>query len=195
MYLWPRNNVFEPNFLTPREINDELAAMVATAHSLDGDNFDAGELTKARMEQSVCGGVYRVGVDGTTDDITILGSNANNNVIHIPLSGGANWIDTFDTADGVIEITLSLTVGDSNPGTGTEGLAMWVGVLIDGVMAAQSPTDNGGGDLQAMTAIGTFPVGAGTHVVEAVFGAPVHLGAGRVVRFHDRILSIIEGAR
>ena len=195
MYAWPRHNVFEANFLTPREINDELAAMVATIHSLDGDNFEADELTKARMEQSVCGGVYRVGVDGTTDDITILGSNANNNVIHVPLSGGANWIDTIETADGVLDITLSLTVGDSNPGTGTQGLAMWVGVLIDGVMAAQSPTDNGGGDLQSMAAIGTFPVGAGTHTVEVVFGAPVHLGAARVVRFYDRILSIIEGAR
>lgn len=195
MLIWPRHKVFEPKFLTPREINDELASMIATAHSLDGDNFGSEELSKASMEQSVCGGVYREGVDGTTDSVTILPSNASNNMLHIPLAGGADWRDTFVTADGVIEITLSLAVGDAALGSGAEGLAMWIGVLIDGVMAAQSPTDNGGGDLQPMTAIGTYPVGAGTHTVEAVFGYPLHLGASRVVVFYDRILSIIEGAR
>ncbi len=180
-------------YITPHEVNAELAELAGTVNSLDLYNFAAANLTAEKLDLGATGNIHIDAFDTTnttaTTDDTIVRA--------IPDDGDADWAVNFDSGDCVLHISSSGWV-QSVSGLGTLFIA--VGVRVDGEILVMQPLQGSNtfvqGNVWAFEA--DIAVGAGTHVVEMIYHgvlASGFLSLSEEYDWGDRTLVIREVAR
>ncbi len=112
-------------YITPNEINDELRELVGAAHSLDRDNFLPNDLTPAKVALGTFGKILISESEQRIDIIHGGTSGSDTSQIHpIPfdLDGGRiiPWLETMDTGDCELEISLGVGWTDPVPANDTK---------------------------------------------------------------------------
>lgn len=183
-------------FITPNEINDEIREIVGTLHSIDRDNIPANVITPAKCALGAWGNLLL----STTEQVIAIVHPQSGHVgriygIPFDVSGGVTipWIKQFPTGDAELEIGLSVGFTDD-----VDELPwfLWAGVRVDGLLAGRSPMQTEGTYRDHVYLSFSTPVGAGTHVIEPVYGISTQLRTvGGTLSFTDRQLSVLEKAR
>lgn len=134
--------VNDQDALTPHALNAEIAELVAVVHGIDRDNIALAGIFPVRVALDAWGGI-KTGIRTTERTITLAARDANQQVFDIPDNSGDPWFQAITTGDGVLEIELSLEVR-VEPGASNIVPDMWIGVVVDGLLAGKSPWMNAG---------------------------------------------------
>jgi hypothetical protein len=187
---------FPGQYAATTEINAELADVVAAMHRLDRDNL--GEpLTHGKVELGAFG---KLKLSQSEQLITVLHPPNNlddesTDMYPLPfdLSAGEPiyWVVDFESGD--CELEISLGVGWVDDFDELEHW-LWIGVRVDGVLVARSPTQAEFTFGSAAQVTVNHPVSAGVHIIEPVYGR-AYDASERWVSFTDRTLSVLEIAR
>lgn len=176
-------------YLTPHEINAEVAEIASVVNSLDLYNFEAGEISHAKLEAGACGDLH---VDRLTSSNSQDSTN-DRTVRGVPDEDDDPWVVEFASGDGYLRVTCGGWVSAS-----TVGLAIWVGIRVDGELVASQALTSGLADA-AWHIEGDIAVGAETHLIEVVWQG--YQADGFLIAYtntytwKDRHLTIREFAR
>lgn len=190
MKSYPIDADHTSDYIVPFAANNEFAEMFGVIHSLDLYNFVAASLTVSKLDQGATGDIRITGSE-TPRAVVVSDAQLNSDVYAIPNDGGGNWVERITTGDGILQVTIQ---GWASNLFG--GAPLWMGVRVDGVLAAQSGTASSGlGIASAWFAQAEVPVGAGEHIVEAVFGFYSIGGGVTTITWQDRTMIMRELAR
>lgn len=193
MRMFPSDSQANGDVVTPFALNNELREMFSCIHSHDWYNFIASSLPATKLEDGAAGDVRVVGYDGSASAKTVDTAANSNDVYPMVDAADVDWVEEFTSADSVLLIVLSCTLFDSNP---TTFLPVWIGVRVDGVLAARSGTEHSQNGLIEATLMCScmIPVGAGVHLIEPVWGVNTNLAAwtSKDIELEGRLLSIRE---
>lgn len=188
----------EPGELvTPNEINDELRDIVGAMHSLDRDNLPANLLTNARTALGAWGNILISRSEQAVDVEFPPGpSDLDSCEIHVipfDLDGDivVPWIEEFATGDCDLELSLGAQFSDIVDELTSR---IWIGIRLDGVLVVRSPTQPDFTSAEHGYCTITVPVGAGTHILEAVYGRPFATTT-RSLKWENRCMAAREIAR
>jgi hypothetical protein len=151
--------------ITPEEFDLELGEIARGVHLVDRDNFAAALLTAPKVKADAWGKILK-GTRSTTrsTDHTVAGTNQD--WFHVPDDAGDPWRAEFQTGDGVLRFTYSQEFEEQS---GAIAINVWVGVRVDGELVARSPLVRNV-LLSGLQVDAAVPVGAGNHIIEAVYG-------------------------
>lgn len=177
-------------YITPHEIMAELAELAATMNALDRDNLESEGLDETHAEE----GAWNVVQTDPIEDVQVTSheSGQEGSVYPIPDASGAPWVLEHPSTDTTLEVSLSVTAQLE------AGVQVWVGVRVNGRLF-RSPWSRS----VAATAYESWllrassPVGAGTAIIEAVYGTRSTTDATPpwAVTWQDRRLTIRELVR
>lgn len=192
MRAYPVDTPATGEFITPNEINAELAELVAAMDALDADNFSANAITRGKLADGCFGNLL---IDRIETVRQIQHEAVDNTVVQYPMpnADGDPWIRNYSTGDCVLQCTLFAYFADQ---TTFEQLYLWIGLLLDGALVLQSPLEQNSLYRDCSLVEGNIPVGAGTHTLAVVYGMhSAALGSPRTIDWLDRMLSAREAAR
>jgi hypothetical protein len=166
MWSFTRARPGSANIITPHELTEELAESIAVMHALDGDNVPNNELAAAKAALGAWNTIeYST---RSTNRTKTLGSTHGTGIAYqMPDSAGNPWFLSIETGDGYLEAIVSTWVEEiSGP---PNLIRPWFGLRVDGRLVARQPIRVA--CLQAVCEVdAAVAVGAGTHIVEAVWG-------------------------
>ena len=192
--MQPRERVVvQPGwYLTPHELNAEVREVVQASHALAEDNFGEGVLSAAPVVVNAFGGMWEF-ERTTSQNSTIPAADQYGEYQPIPNSSGTAWVESVTTGDCLLEGVFGVTMR-STGGTPVASI-VWVGVVLDGVLVAQSPM----GDYTSLqdSADVEFAegVGAGAHRLELVFGYHASPTTAQTIEWNEGNLVVREVAR
>jgi hypothetical protein len=184
----------DPNpgqIITPHEPTQEFREFVGALHAVAEDNLDDLALTAAKFALNAFGRVFSASNRSTARTTTIGTTNEYGDFYPIPDDAGDPWFVTRTTGDGLLEGSLGVTFISTVPA----GLRVWIGVLIDGKLEAQSPILNGLSFEDSLHVEFGIPVGSGPHRIDAVFGYHDHPVANQVIQWNEGNMLHREVAR
>jgi hypothetical protein len=170
-----QTNPLPGQYITPHEATDEFREFVRALNNIAEDNFDDEVLLAAKFALDAWGRLFDEETRTTAQNTVIEIANDSGTVYPIPNDAGDPWVLEKTTGDCILEGSFGQTF-ENSLGAPAE-VKLWVGVLVDGVLAGQSPVAQQStiGSLDCDWAV---PVGAGTHRIEMVFSHPGSPGAG-----------------
>jgi hypothetical protein len=170
------------------EINAEASDVFAALHGVDRDNLD-GELITAQKCAVGAFGLITSGSRSVAQNITVSEQSAGNVPIPVPNDTGEPWAAEVTTGDGYLRGAVYVEITSFPNG----GIALYLGVLLDGVLVSRAPAMRGvfdaAGDPPAVTMGCDFavPVRAGAHRIEfvAILTRPPANGTGYAFTFEN----------
>lgn len=196
MRSFTTDNADVGEFITPHELNNELREVVTGIHRIDRDNFGPNELPTTKIALGAWGDWF---IEQIEEPVDIAHQPGDNSTVVYPIphddSGGVitNWVVEFSSGDCELMVTLAATWEDQALFDPT---FMWIGAKVDGILIMQSPIQMSNTYVDHALVWMSVPVGAGTHVVEFVYGMhDAALGFPRTITWLDRMAVIREIAR
>jgi hypothetical protein len=163
----------EENYVTPHELNAELAELVGAYHGIDRDNVPPGTLTAAKVALDAWN-VIEVQPRATPRQTTTSDSRTTGVSAGVPDDAGTGtWSLRITTGDGLLEVGASVAVVVASPVGAVLGLSL--GIRIDGDLVAWAPEEKA--TVEGCPLVdGCKFVSAGEHLVEVVFsgGNPIN---------------------
>lgn len=156
-------------YATPNELHAEAAEMLSVLHSLDRENLAGdvelatGGVTLPKLANQAMQTVW-YSFEESTNPIVLGDSFGPNDTFLFFNEDGYSLALDITTDDGVLEVVFS---GGFTSGSGG---AMWIGVKVDGVLVARSPTTRAFTLGASLEVDGVAPVRSGPHRVEFVGG-------------------------
>lgn len=203
MKTYVTNVVSGAEVVTPTSVNDEMLDIAGTANRLDDENFGTNALAASKL---ALGAMHRLAyvTSETTRSLDINGFSDGTTVGAVPDDSGVPWIQEVTTYGGMLVLSVRVAVStfyyvDIPPVTAVPGTGnLWVGLRVDGQLVARSVEQSPSSTTDTLSARAHLPVGAGTHLVEVVFGVdrPTTGYGGAVgaeyAEFDDRALCVME---
>lgn len=193
------DSLVDGDIVAPFPLNNELAAVGADFHSLDRWNFDANSLAATKASAGAWGRKETWGTE-TAETFTVTDGTSANDILAVPGPGvGLDaWVQVVETVDCALMVSFGCAAFFDS---GVVEAPMWIGVRVDGELIAQTGPSRylcftGWADI-----FGIKLVGAGTHIIEPVFGVHPPSSTSGVtaaafnVEFRDRVLTLREVAR
>lgn len=179
---------------TPLPVNEELLAIAGDANRLTEENLDGLAASKLALDS-----VHRLLVDAIETsrtvtvnfrDVTLTGTTQ-----ALPDAAGDPWTHTIETYGGALYLTLQVAMEDA---TNKLNNYAWVAIAVDGEVVARSSDQEAQCYADSWHAHAVVPLGAGSHVVELLFGTSLPAeadgaaGAGGDLEFVDRTFIAME---
>lgn len=186
MRSYPVDAAAEGELVTPTELNAEVAEIVSAMHSIDRYNFAPNILDRQRVATGSWNTLL-LDVIETNVEVEHIAKSNQQAMYPIPDGDGNPWVRSYDTPDCMLHCSLGVDWADVSDNL---QLYLWIGVLVDGLLVAQSPLGDYSCWRDHAQVWGIVPVAAGTHRIECVYGLHDRaLATPRTVNFFHRILS------
>lgn len=173
------------------ELSAEVAEMVGAANNIARESFDAGIITRAKVELGVAGDLLVWGTS-TLRGVAHLAGRAPQFEYPVPDDTGAPLVKTFTSGDGVLSISAKWHFQES---TNTYAPMVWVGIRVDGALVAKSPLTDDVSVEDSGILLVTLPVPARQHTVALVYGVHSPTMPAATLNWLDRSVAIREAAR
>ena len=155
-------------YLTPHEMVAEGRELIAHVHALDRDNVPAAALASTKFAVGAWGTLVK-DTRETARDLVLEETHGVGDEYAVPDDAGDPWRIAFDSQDGFLAGTLSLTFD-----VDTWRAHLWVGVRVDGVLVGVSPPGEFALDSDSIEVDFATPLAAGSHVVDIVCGYAIN---------------------
>lgn len=188
MRSFPADLAHVGDYATPHELNAEIAEGVSVMHSLDWYNFVAGSLTVDKLAVGAAGDILLEGTN-VLRSVVASAETLQSDVFAVPNAAGNPWIRAFTCGDGI----LRCACGGSARDVTLQITPVWVGLRIDGQIIGRSSSP-ARGVIHWQFEV-DYPVGAGDHTLEVVFGSDLLFGIPTQFDFYRRQVSVREIAR
>lgn len=160
-------------YVAPLEIMNNVAELAEKVGALDRDNIVAGGLASGKFAVNAWSVITR-DTRTTAQDLDLPETHGVGDEYPIPDDAGDPWRIEFDTQDGFVAGTFSITFDVAlASGPTAYNAFVWVGVRIDGLLVGMSPPGEHAMSSDSVSVDFATPVPAGSHVAELVCGFAV----------------------